>query len=416
MTLKAYKYKIKPNKTQVEQLSQAFGHNRFVWNWALAIKQRYYRRFGQGLSKRRLQDQLVKKKKQSKFEWLNQVNSQSYLATLDSLDKAYNAFFKGRAKHPRFKSKKSNWHAFQNPQHTQVDFETGLVKLPKIGRVKAKLHREFTGKIKTSTVKISPSGKYSVSILVDDEKALPDATTIEADLSLGIDLGIKDLAICSDGKVFDNQRHLNKWLKKLHQQQRVLSRKKQNSTSRTKQRLKVARLHERVSNVRKENLHQVSHSLVCENQATTLFLEDLNVKGLIRNKKLSRHIADVAWSEFVRQLEYKCAWLGKNLVKIDRFYPSSKTCSCCGEIKQNLTLSDRVYECEHCDTVIDRDLNAAINIKQHGLKQALESVGTTGVVKCSPKSLPAQSGDLAKGGSSIYHESTEAPSRAALAV
>ncbi len=417
MTLKAYKFKIIPNTAQTELLFKHFGHNRFVWNWALGLKTRYYRRFGQGLSKRRIQDQLVKKKKREKYAWLTQVNSQSLLATLDNLDKAYSAFFKGCAKFPRFKSKKSNWHSYQNPQHTDINFETNQVKLPKLGLVKAKLHREFSGKIKTSTVKCSPSGKYTISILVDDGLNLPDKTTIEPAFSLGIDLGIKDFAICSDGEVFENKRHLNQWLKKLNQQQRVFSRKKKNSISRTKQRIRVAKLHEKVSNVREDYCHFVSNKVVSENQATTLFIEDLHIKGLIRNRKLSRHISDVAWGKFLQQLEYKCDWNGKNLIKIGRFMPSSKTCSCCSEIKHNLTLSDRVFECSYCGTVIDRDLNAAINIRDFGLKQELESVGTTGAVKCSPVSILVQASGIAKGHSLIdFDESAEAPPRAALAV
>ena len=416
MTLKAYKYQLKPNKAQAEKLSQAFGHNRFVWNWALALKQRYYRMFGKSVSKRRVQDQLVKKKKQSKFDWLNQVNSQSYLATLDSLDKAYKAFFKGHAKPPRFKSKKGNWHGYANPQHTSVDFEQGVVKLPKVGLVKAKLHREFEGKIKTSTVKLNPSGKYTVSILVDDGKNLPDVTTIEENLTVGVDLGIKDFAICSDGTVFENQRHLNKWLEKLNKQQRILSRKKKGSISRSKQRIKVARLHETVSNVRNDYLHQVSNQLVSKSQATSFVFEDLNVKGLIKNKNLSRHIADVAWGRFLAMMRYKCSWSAKNMIQIGKFEPSSKTCSTCHSIKSDLKLSDRMYECDHCGTVIDRDLNAAINIKQFGLKPYLEVVGTTTTVKCSPKSSPDQTGDLAKGSEVFRNESVEAPTRMALAI
>ncbi|MBN2606874.1 MAG: transposase [Thiotrichales bacterium] len=370
--LKAYKYRIYPNKTQAEAFSKAFGHNRFVWNRMLALKKRYYSMFGKSLSKRQVQDHLVKLKKRDKFSWLKEVNSQSLLATLDNLDKAYKRFFKQQAQFPRFKSKKGNWHSFSNPQHTEVDFESGTVKLPKIGWVKATLHREFSGKIKTATVKFSPSGKYTVSVLVEYGKNLPDKSTIEPEFSLGLDVGIKDFVITSSNEVFENKRFLQKHLFNLRKHNRILSRKKKGSIARSKQRHQLAKQHEKVANVRRNYLHQISHNLVSKNQATTLFVEDLAIKNMVKNKKLSRHIADVAWGEFLSQLEYKASWLGKNVIKIGRFQPSSKTCSSCGHVKETLLLSERVFECECCGTVIDRDHNAAINIKQFGLKQVLE--------------------------------------------
>jgi len=369
MTLKASKYHLKPNAEQCQKLSKAFGHNRFVWNWAMALRERYYRRFQKTVSKRRLQDQLVKKKKQPKFAWLNEVNAQSYLATLDNLDKAYKAFFKGNAKHPRFKSKKSNWHSYHNPQHTEIDAENNRIKIPKIGWVKCKVHRMVKGKIKTCTVKLHPSGKFTVSVLFDTQETLPDKTFLDADKVIGLDLGIKTFATCSDGEPLENPAFLEKTLKRLNQQQRILSRKQKGSNSRSKQRLKVAKLHEKVSNQRNNYLHQITHKLVCESQAVGFVVEDLHVKGLIQNKKLSRRIADVAWGSFLQKLAYKCDWYGKSLLKVNRFYPSSKTCSRCGWIKPDLKLSDRIFECRQCGHKQDRDLNAAINIKQQGLKE-----------------------------------------------
>ena len=295
-------------------------------------------------------------------------------------------------------------------------FEQGCVKLPKIGWVKTTLHRPFEGKIKTSTVKLTPSGRYRVSILVDDGLDLPVPSTIEPDLTVGVDLGIKSLAVASDGTVIENTQPLQAALVTLKKEQRILSRQKKGSKSRAKQRLIIAKCHEKVANIRKHLLHQVSNHLVSKNQATSICIEDLHVKGLIRNKKLSRHIADIAWGELLRQFEYKCAWQGKNLITIDRFYPSSKTCSSCGSIKHDLKLSDRWYACDHCGVEMDRDLNAAINIKQQGLKQALEQVGTTCAVKCSPKSRLAQSSDLAKGTEFTQYESAEANARTAHAV
>lgn len=415
MTLKSYKYRIYPNKTQSESFSKAFGHNRFVWNRMLALKKRYYSMFGKSLSKRQIQDHLVKLKKREKFAWLKEVNSQSLLSTLDNLDKAYNAFFKGYAKFPRFKSKKSNWHSFANPQHTDIDFDSGRIKLPKIGFVKAKIHKDFAGKIKTSTVKLSPSGKYTVSIFVEDDEKLPNKTIIEPELSLGLDVGIKDFVITSDNEVFENKRFLQKHLSNLKKHSRILSRKKKGTINRSKQRLRVAKQHEKVANARNNYLHQISHNLVSKNQATTFFVEDLAIKNMIKNRKLSRHIADVAWGDFLSKLEYKSNWLGKNVIKIGRFQASTKTCSSCGHVKESLLLSVRVFECECCDTAIDRDHNAAINIKHFGLKN-LEVVGTTTAIKCSPKSRLVQTSDLAKGSDYYQNESVEALPRIALAI
>ncbi len=368
------------------------------------------------MSKRRLQDQLVKKKKTLKYHWLTTVNSQSLLSTLDHLDKAFSAFFRGSSKYPNFKSKRASWQSFQNPQHVQADFESSMVKLPKIGRVKAVFHRTFEGRIKTCTVKKAPSGAFTLSMLIDDSTQLPSKSIVEPELTLGIDVGIKTFAVCSDETEFENPRFLNSVLVKLKQQQRILSRKKKGSANRSKQVRHVAVLHERTANARNNYSHLISHKLAVENQATSLVVEDLNIKGLIRNRKLSRHIADVAWGSFLQQLAYKCDWYGKNLITIGRFVPSSKTCSNCGGYKSDLKLSDRMYECAECKTVIDRDYNAAINIKNFGLKQELETFGANGTVKCSSKPISTQLDGLAKGVSIYLHRSVEVPTKTALAV
>ena len=408
--LKAYKYRIYPNKAQVKAFSKAFGHNRFVWNHMLALKKRYYSILGKSLSKRQIQDHLVKLKKRDKFSWMKEVNSQSLLATLDNLDKAYNRFFKHQAKFPRFKSKKGNWHSFANPQHTDIDFDSGLVKLPKVGWVKAKFHREFSGKIKTSTVKLSPSGKYTVSILVDDGQALPDKTIIEPSHSIGIDLGIKDLVITSESQVFENKHILKNKQSLLKRHQRILSRKTKNSIARTKKRIKVAQLHEVIANSRKDYLHKISNSLVSENQATTIFCENLGIKNMIRNRKLSRHIADASWGIFLNFLSYKCERAAKNLISIKRFAPSSRTCNACGAYHSTLTLSDRTFVCFECSHTEDRDINASKNIRDFGLAQELGSGSESPrAVKSTPNSKPDLSGELAKGLALTLIGSAEAP-------
>ena len=222
-----------------------------------------------------------KRKKQPKFAWLNEVNAQSYLATLDNLDKA---FFKGNAKHSRFKSKKSNWHSYQNPQHIELDTKNNRIKIPKIGWVKCKVHRMVKGNIKTCTIKLHPSGKFTVSVLFDTQEILPDKTFLDTDKIIGLDLGIKAFVACSDQTVFENPQFLEQTLKKLNRHQRILSRKQKGSNNRSKQRLKVAKLHEKVSHQRNDYLHQITHKLVCESQAVGFVIEDLNVKGLIQNK------------------------------------------------------------------------------------------------------------------------------------
>jgi len=416
MTLKAYQYSISPNTEQQFQLWQHFNHNRGVWNRMLALKSRYYRMFGKSLSKRQLQDHLIKLKKRPAFAWLKQVNSQSLLATLNHLDTAYSNFFKGIAKFPRFKSKCSNWHSYANPQHTEVDFDSGKVKLPKIGWVKAKLHREFVGKVKTSTVKISPSGKFTVSILVDDGKVLPDAIIIEPEYAIGIDLGIKDFVITSRGKTYENKRLLDKQLHQLNKLQRILSRKKKGSASRNKQRIKVAKLHEHVANSRKDYAHKVSAELVSESQ-TTIFCEDLAVKNLLRNKKLSRHIANIGWSQFLNFLSYKMKESSKNLIRINRFKPSSRECRICHSKHENLKLSDRNFECPYCGHTEDRDIHAAKNILRFGLEQELGSgSGSRHAVKSTPESILDLTSGSAKGLELALVGSAEAPSRIALAI
>ena len=415
MTLIAYKYLLKPNATQREQCRQHFGHNRFVYNWGLALKQRYYRRYGQSLSKRRLQDQLVKKKRQNRFSWLKDVNSQSLLFTLLQLDLAFSRFFSKQAQFPRFKSKYSSQQAFSCPQHGAVDFSKSQIKLPKLGWVKAILHRRFEGDVKTVTVKLLPSGKYMATVLVENNLSHPVKSVIEANKTIGIDLGVKSILVTSDGEEVMNPRCIQVIEKLLAKHQRILARKKKGSKSRSVQKRVVAKLYERASNKRNDFLHQITHLLADKSHATSLVIENLNVKAMTKDSKFAKHISDVAMGQFRSFLAYKAERNGKNLLVIGRFEPSSKTCSCCGHIK-NMTLADRVYHCDHCNEVIDRDLNAAINIRQIGLDNELEPTGMVGTVKCSSNASPIQLGALAKGYIKRYIRSVEAPTIAALAV
>lgn len=368
--LKAYKYRIYPNQKQAIAFEQHFDCVRFVYNWALALQNRYYKIFGKSLSRSKIQSQLVKKKKAGKFAWLNEVNSQSLLNALLNVHTAFTNFFKGRAKFPRFKSKKIPQRSYQCPQHCTINFEQGIINLPKIKGIKTVFSREFVGNIKTVTISKTATGKYHASILVDTDSILPTPTTIEPSLTVGIDLGISHLLNLSDGSKFDNPKHLAKASKRLAIQQKIFARKQKQSKNHQKQKLAVARIYQKVRNQRLDLHHKITHKLICENQATSYALEDLAVKNMVKNRKLAKAINDVGLGQFVTLLTYKANWHGKNILKVNRFFASSKICSHCHHKLDSLPLSVRNWACPSCQTHYDRDINAASNIR----KQALADV------------------------------------------
>ena len=368
--LKAYKYRIYPNQKQAIAFEQHFGCVRFVYNWALALQNRYYKIFGKSLSRSKIQSQLVKKKKTGKFAWLNEVNSQSLLNALLNVHTAFTNFFKGRAKFPRFKSKKIPQRSYQCPQHCSVNFEQGIINLPKIKGIKTVFSREFVGNIKTVTISKTATGKYHASILVDTDSILPTPTTIEPSLTVGIDLGISHLLNLSDGSKFDNPKHLSNASKRLAVQQKIFARKQKQSKNHQKQKLAVARIYEKVRNQRLDLHHKITHKLICESQATSYALEDLGVKNMVKNRKLAKAINDVGLGQFVTLLTYKANWHGKNILKVNRFFASSKICSHCHHKLDSLPLSVRNWACPSCQTHHDCDINAASNIR----KQALADV------------------------------------------
>ncbi len=410
--MRAYKYRIYPNKKQKLLLTQHFGCSRHVYNWALSEKEKHYKETGKSLSKRNLQDRLVASKKRDK-PWLNKVNSQSLLASLANLDKAFSNFFKGRAKFPRFKSKYAGWQSFQCPQNVSANFESNTVDLPKIKGIKSRLHRGFEGKIKTVTIKRSPSGKFFASVLVDEQVHIPISVTVDSEYTLGLDVGLEHMLIDSHGKKTENPRFLKDSLNSLAVEQRRLSRKKQDSSNRAKQRRRVATVHEKVSNRRYDFIQKETAVLVNKSHVTTFAVEDLNIKSMVKNRKLSRAINDVSWGTFLSVLEYKCRWNGKNLVRIGRFQPSSKLCSECGIRKEKLPLSVRSWQCQHCQTLHDRDVNAAKNIRNFALADA---PGHGVCVKSSSVAKPVSPGATAKGVEDSQHGSQEAPTTTALAV
>jgi putative transposase len=362
--LRAYKYRIYPTKEQEKKIVQHIGGCRFVYNWALENKLKFYETSKEKLSAYDLNYMLKGLKADN--PWLKEVNSQSLQQTNKNMESAFTRFFREKKGFPKFKSKKNPVQSFQIPQHYTVNFEKGLIKLPKIGYVKIVISRTFEGTPKTATISKTPTGKYFISILVDDGKEVPEKLPFNESSTIGVDLGIKDSAILSNGEKFENPKFLKNSLKKLKVLSRRLSKKVKGSNNCKKAKLKLSRLHEKITNQRNDFHHKLSKKLVCENQA--IALETLNVCGMIKNHCLAQSIADAGWSGFVEKLTYKAEWFKKTILKIGRFEPSSKVCSICGYYKSDLTLKDREWICPDCKTLHDRDVNAAINIKKFALQ------------------------------------------------
>lgn len=263
-----------------------------------------------------------------------------------------------------------------------MDFKKGTLTIPKAKDIPAVLHRGFKGTVQTVAVSMTPSGKYFASVLTDTSVQGPPATPIQDDTALGIDLGVKSLAVCSDGRTFDNPKNLQGSLDRLKLLQKRLSRKQKGSANRNKARIRVARLQEHIANSRKDNLHKITHALTHDSQVRTICMEDLNVKGMQRNRHLAQAVGDASFGMFLTLLEYKCRWYGVNLIRIDRFAPSSKTCGKCGHVYKGLKLGERSWTCQECGTQHDRDFNAACNIKEFGLKALPTERGKVKPVDC----------------------------------
>lgn len=360
------KVRIYPTAEQQVALSKAFGCARWWWNHALNLNNETYKATGKGLSRQGYNDRLPELKK--KFPWLSECYSQVLQSVSLNLSQAFINFFEGRAKYPNFKSKHGQ-QSIQYPQHVKI--LDGAIKLPKIGEVKATLHRVFDGKLKTVTVSMSRTGKYYTSLLFDD--GLPEPEISNQGKAIGIDLGLTHFAITSDGSKFDNPKHLKKHQRNLKRKQQKLSRCSKGSKRRTKARRIVARVHERIANTRKDFQHKLSRKLVNENQV--IIVENLAVKNMVKNHNLAKAISDCGWSEFTRQLKYKAEKDGKIYLEIGRFFPSSKTCHVCLNQINSLSVDIRVWECPNCKTKHDRDVNAAINIRDEGLR--LLALGTS---------------------------------------
>ncbi|MGL5132118.1 MAG: RNA-guided endonuclease InsQ/TnpB family protein, partial [Planktothrix sp.] len=328
-----------------------------------------------------------------------------------NLNKAYQNFFEGRAKFPRFKSKHHK-QSIQYPQSVTVVNQT--LKFPKIGEIPAIFHREITGTIKTVTISKTPTNKYFASILCEVE-----ATEVKklGDKIIGIDLGLKDFAIVHDGESvtkYSNPKHLKRHQKNLARKQKKLSRKTQGSKSREESKKNVAKVHERIANSRQDFLHKLSRKLVNESVetchgASVLVVENLNVKGMVKNRKLSKAISDVGWGMFVNFVNYKLQQRSGKLIEIGRFFPSSKTCSCCGYLVDELPLDIREWDCPNCHTHHDRDINAALNVRNEGIRILTEGGGNPVIADGGCVSPPACK---SKGHRSVNSEAYTDPIRA----
>lgn len=399
MSIEAYKFRLYPTEEQKVLLDKHFGCVRFVYNWALEYETKQYAQSKKFVGWMSLVGggEFVKLKENN--QWLYEVGANSLINAVGHLDKAYQKFFRGQGGFPKFKSKNDNHQSFEVPSGLKIDFKHKKIQIPKFldkkgvdNRIKFVLSRKVSkGKFGTATVSKNPTGEYYISFIVHVDKQYPEfKKEVSTNNSLGMDFGLKHFFTLSDGRVIDSPEYFKQGKDKLAKEQRKLSKKQKGSKNREKQRIKVAKAHQHIANQRQNYLHNLTTGLVKENQFDVFCVEDLNMKAMA--KVWGRKINDLSCFEFQRMLQYKAVKFGKKVVKIGRFDPSTQICSHCGH-RQKMPLNKRVYECSDCGTIIDRDLNAAINIRNFGIRDLMKNTdATSGINACGVEgsSLPVE--------------------------
>ena len=379
---RGFKYRIYPNESQRDQIARTFGCCRFVYNRALDVKKTAYSETGKSIATNDLIKMIPAWKRDPETSWLAQADSMALQQSIRDLDRAYKNFFRrvregGKPGFPKFKSRRHARQSYRTNGGKILD--RNHIALPKLGNVRAKVSRPLQGRFMSVTVSLDAAGRYFATFLCTD---VPSKDAPATDREVGIDLGVEALATLSDGTKIENPRGLERYERKLAREQRRLSRRKgarkseKQSRRYLKQRKRVARIHAKIADARTDALHKVTTMLADENQV--LCMEDLNAKGMMKNHHLAKAVTDASFGEFARLLEYKCAERGRSLVKIGRFYPSSKTCSACGHRLDALSLSVRSWDCPSCGVHHDRDVNAARNILTEGKRILSNTEGTAG--------------------------------------